>query len=140
MFEVKVSITAPELTEALNGLAAAIGGKAPVAIPISKDRAESEKVIPDSTPVTNPTAPEVQAAPVQPVPSAPAPSDAIEKPLPTIDTLSRAGAALCEQGKMPQLIELLSKYGVQAVTQLNTATPETLVLFAHDLRALGANI
>ena len=35
-----------------------------------------------------------------------------------MEELSRAGAALIGAGKMPQLLALLGKFGVQAVTQL----------------------
>ena len=137
MFEINVTVTAPEITVAINNLAAAISGNTPVAVPTAEP--QPEKATPVQTQTENPTAPVAAApvAPAQPVPSAPAPSNA---PVPTIDTLSRAGAALCEQGKMPQLIELLGKYGVQAVTQLNNATPEVLTAFANDLKALGANL
>ena len=38
---------------------------------------------------------------------------------------------------MPQLIALLGKYGVQAVTQLSTA-PDVINGFAAELKALGA--
>lgn len=55
----------------------------------------------------------------------------------TIDQISNAGAELCEQGKMSQLIELLGKYGVQAVTQL-ADKPELLNQLGADLKAIGA--
>lgn len=55
----------------------------------------------------------------------------------TLDDLSKAGAALIDQGKMPQLLELLKKYGVQAITQLDTSMYSAL---AEDLKALGAKI
>ena len=71
-------------------------------------------------------------APAQVAPSATAPSEA--KPL-TMDDLGRAGATLIDAGKMPQLIALLGKYGVQAVTQLQ---PAQFAPFADELRALGA--
>ena len=137
MFEINVTVNAPEITAALNNLAAAISGNAPAAVPTVAP--QPVQTAPVQEEAANPTAPVTAApvAPAQPVPSAPAPSNA---PVPTIDTLSRAGAALCEQGKMPQLIELLGKYGVQAVTQLNNATPEVLTAFANDLKALGANL
>jgi hypothetical protein len=38
---------------------------------------------------------------------------------------------------MPQVITLLGKYGVQAITQLQ---PESFEAFAGELRALGAAI
>ena len=55
----------------------------------------------------------------------------------TLDQISRAGASLVDAGKMQQLLELLGRYGVQAVTQLQ---PEQYGTFATELRALGAQI
>lgn len=152
MFEVNVTVNAPALTEALNNLAAAISGKSVTAqaVPVSPVAQAN------NTPAVNPTTPAVAPVPAQgavptqavntgapvntapSVPSAPSPSNAVA--VPTIDALSKAGAALCEQGKMQPLIDLLGKYGVVAVTQLNGATPDVLNAFANDMRALGANI
>lgn len=154
MFEVQITVNAPELTGAINNLAAAIG-----AAKVFEATKTVEQVTPQAAPQAvenaNPTTPAVApvqaqaVAPMQPVtagapvnttpsaPSAPAPSNVTP---PTIDALSRAGAALCEQGKMPQLIDLLGRYGVQAVTQLNGAAPDVLNAFSNDLRALGADI
>lgn len=90
---------------------------------------------PSPTPVTNaPTAGPTSAAPgntlapAVPVTGAPAY---------TLDQISRAGASLVDAGKMQQLLELLGRYGVQAVTQLK---PEQYGAFATELRALGAQI
>ena len=155
MFEVNVTVNAPALAEALNNLAAAISGKSVTAqaVPVSPVAQAN------NAPAVNPTTPAV--APVQaqgavltqavntdapanvpqPVPSAPLPTNVTTpSSVPTIDELSRAGAALCEQGKMPALIDLLGRYGIVAVTQLNSAAPDVLFSFANDLRALGANI
>ena len=55
----------------------------------------------------------------------------------TLDQISRAGAYLVDAGRMQQLLELLGRYGVQAVTQLQ---PEQYGAFATELRALGAQI
>lgn len=55
----------------------------------------------------------------------------------TLDQISRAGAALVDAGKMEQLLALLERHGVQAVTQLQ---PEQYGAFATELRALGAQI
>lgn len=60
-----------------------------------------------------------------------------EKSVCSVADLSRAGAALIDQGKMPQLIELLRKFGVQAVTQLK---PEAYPEFMEALRGLGAKL
>ena len=152
MFEVNVTVNAPALTEALNNLAAAISGKS-VTVPTAPVSPVAQA---NNTPAANPTTPAVAPVPAQgavptqavntgapvntapSVPSAPSPSNAAA--VPTIDALSKAGAALCEQGKMQPLIDLLGKYGVVAVTQLNGATPDVLNAFANDMRALGANI
>ena len=157
MNEIKITLTVPGLPEAINNLAEALRGNssaAPVASAPVVQQPTAQATQPEAAPVVNPTpaaapvqtpvantapvntAPVVNAAP--PVPSAPAPSNAAAVNY-TIEQLSVAGAALCEQGKMPQLIALLGKYGVQAVTQLNPA-PETLNAFAAELKALGANL
>lgn len=158
MNEIKITLTVPGLPEAINNLAEALRGNssaAPVASAPVVQQPTAQATQPEAAPVVNPTTP--AAAPVQmpvantapvntapvvnaapSVPSAPAPSNAAAVNY-TIEQLSVAGAALCEQGKMPQLIALLGKYGVQAVTQLNPA-PETLNAFAAELKALGANL
>ena len=90
---------------------------------------------PSPTPVTNaPTAGPTSAAPGNtPAPAVPVTG----APAYTLDQISRAGASLVDAGKMPQLLELLGRYGVQAVTQLK---PEQYGAFATELRALGAQI
>ena len=159
MNEIKITLTVPGLPEAINNLADAIRGNSTAAAPVASapvvQQPTAQATQPEAAPVVNPTTP--AAAPVQTpvantapvntapvvnaapsVPSAPAPSNAAAVNY-TIEQLSVAGAALCEQGKMPQLIALLGKYGVQAVTQLNPA-PETLNAFAAEMKALGANL
>ena len=90
---------------------------------------------PSPTPVTNaPTAGPTSAAPGNtPAPAVPVTG----APAYTLDQISRAGASLVDAGKMQQLSELLGRYGVQAVTQLQ---PEQYGAFATELRALGAQI
>lgn len=90
---------------------------------------------PSPTPVTNaPTAGPTSAAPGNtPAPAVPVAG----APAYTLDQISRAGASLVDAGKMQQLLELLGRYGVQAVTQLK---PEQYGAFATELRALGAQI
>ena len=68
------------------------------------------------------------AAPVIPVAGA---------PTYTLDQISKAGVALVDAGKMEPLLALLTKYGVQAITQLQ---PAQYGVFATELRALGAQI
>lgn len=83
--------------------------------------------------VTAPTKPEKAAETPQ---SAPEP---LGESAPTIDQIAAAGARLLDDDadKMTALLDLLGKYGVQAITQLK---PEQLAGFAADLRALGAEV
>lgn len=157
MLEINVTVTVPGLPEALNNLAAAISGKSAPAVadaPVAVQAAQ-----PEVAPVVNPTpavatpvtngVPTANTQPVNPVSASPvtaAPSSPVNPSSPsnatanyTVEQLSIAGAALCEQGKMPQLIALLGEYGVQAVTQLNP-TPDVLNSFAAKLKALGASL
>lgn len=160
MNEIKITLNIPGLPEAINNLADAIRGNG-ISVPTGSAPKAVEATQPDAkadipqTPV-NPTTPAVapvqtQAVNTQPVnnntapvntapsaPTAPAPSETAAVNY-TIEQLSVAGAALCEQGKMAQLIALLGKYGVQAVTQLKP-TPDVLNAFAAELKALGANL
>lgn len=78
-------------------------------------------------PAPQPAEPEAPKAPVAPAPTY------------TLEQVSRAGAELisADSGKLPQLRELLQKYGVPAVYELK---PEQLGSFATELRALGAQI
>ena len=154
MFEVKVTVEIPGLPEAINALANAMSKTtapaqaAPAAAPVAfMNTAPAQQItVPESGAIAAPmpaapapVAPPAPAvptqaapAPAQVAPSATAPSEA--KPL-TMDDLGRAGATLIDAGKMPQLIALLGKYGVQAVTQLQ---PAQFAPFADELRALGA--
>jgi len=72
-----------------------------------------------------------------PTAAAPAPAVPVTAPTYTLDQIAKAGANLVDAGKMEQLLALLTKYGVQAVTQL---TPDQYGAFATELRALGAQI
>lgn len=150
MFEMKINVevTATEIVTAINNLADVIGKMGtPVITPITK----AEPVNPEpvqAAPQPAPVAPVPKPQP-QPVPTAapmptptPAPQPVQAAPEPqqktiTIDMLAAAGAPLVDQGKMQQLMALLNKYGVQAITQL---TPDKYDAFAADLRAIGAQI
>ena len=79
------------------------------------------------TPAPQPVEPEAPKAPVAPAPTY------------TLEQVSRAGAELisADSGKLPQLRELLQKYGVPAVSELK---PDQLGSFATELRSLGAQI
>lgn len=78
-------------------------------------------------PAPQPAEPEAPKAPVAPAPTY------------TLEQVSRAGAELisADSGKLPQLRDLLQKYGVPAVSELK---PDQLGSFATELRALGAQI
>lgn len=151
MNEIKITLSIPGLPEAINNLADAIRGNgvsvptgsAPKAVEATQPVAVANADVPQTPVNPTPTAQQNTAA-VTPAtavtpsaPTAPAPSEAAVNY--TIEQLSVAGAALCEQGKMAQLIALLGKYGVQAVTQLKP-TPDVLNPFAAELKALGANL
>lgn len=162
MNEFKITLTVPGLPEAINNLAEAIrdnSSAAPVASVPVVQRPTAKATQPEAAPVVNPTpavatpvtngVSTVNTPPVNPVSAPPVtavqsspvshsfPSETVASY--TIEQLSVAGAALCEQGKMAQLIALLGKYGVQAVTQLKP-TPDVLNPFAAELKALGANL
>lgn len=114
---------------------------APVAAPVAP--VSPAPVTPTATPTPAPgpavAAPAPTAGPASVTPgNTPAPAVPVTTaPAYTLDQISRAGASLVDAGKMQQLLELLGRYGVQAVTQLQ---PEQYGTFATELRALGAQI
>lgn len=157
MMEMKIKIDVPELVAAVEKLAAAIdktalnitvpnegtlnfnmpAGNAPVApAPVQTAPTPAPVAAPASAPAPAPTP---AAPPVTPMPTAAAPAPAVPVTAPTytLDQIAKAGANLVGAGKMEQLLALLTKYGVQAVTQL---TPDQYGAFATELRALGAQI
>lgn len=147
MMEMKITVEAPDLAASILKLAEAIAsGPDPAllipdeplpvsAYPATPAAAPVAAPSPSPTPVTNaPTAGPTSAAPGNtPAPAVPVTG----APAYTLDQISRAGASLVDAGKMQQLLELLGRYGVQAVTQLK---PEQYGAFATELRALGAQI
>ena len=117
MLEVKITVEAPDLTGAINNLAAAISGKN-VSMPTPTAPAPApEQVQPSATPVAS-------------VPLADAPQF-------TVDQIMAAGATLMDAGKVDALLNLLHSFGVQAVMDLK---PEQLGAFATEMRKLGASI
>lgn len=148
MLEIKVTVSAPELSEAINNLAKAYAGN-PTATVQAVNPVQTETAVPAQprAPVTNsapsvntPPAPAVATQPVQTVPTATSPAvQAPSEPAKTYtqEQLSNAGAALCEQGKMPQLIQLLSQFGAQSIVQVSK---EQYTALAEGLKALGANL
>ena len=156
MLEIKITVECPGLPEAIHALADALheGQANPVSVPIpdsttptAASHAPARAAAPTTavplasapTPAHGVAAPTVPvAAPVAPAaPAAPAPAVPVAAPTYTLDQIARAGAALVDAGKMEQLLALLGKYGVAAVTQL---APEQYGSFATELRALGAQI
>lgn len=137
MLEIKVTIEAPELSAAINNLAKAFEQGATtdarsVVQGVQATRTQTEEAIVSppvqETPVVNIPAPEQVATPeAQQAP-------VTEKKY-TLEELSNAGARLVDAGKMPQIMQLINKYGVQAINQLN---PAVYGEFAKDLIALGA--
>lgn len=159
MMEMKIKIDVPELVAAVEKLAAAIdktalnitvpnegtlnfnmpAGNAPAA-PVPVQTASVPTPAPVAAPAPAPApAPTPAAPPMTPMPTAAAPAPAVPVTAPTytLDQIAKAGANLVDAGKMEQLLALLTKYSVQAVTQL---TPDQYGAFATELRALGAQI
>ncbi len=148
--EITVTVNAPELAGAITKLALAIEGAAlnkngEVTIPAGTTATVQsvEQVVQPTTaaaPQQTAPAPQPQAQTI-PMPQAPTPAQQTtaqpqQKAL-TLNDIATAGAGLVDQGKMQQVIELLGKYGVQAITQLQ---PTQFDAFAGELRALGAAI
>lgn len=148
--EITVTVNAPELAGAITKLALAIEGAAlnkngEVTIPAGTTATVQsvEQVVQPTTaaaPQQTAPAPQPQAQTI-PMPQAPTPAQQTtaqpqQKAL-TLNDIATAGAGLVDQGKMQQVIELLGKYGVQAITLLQ---PTQFDAFAGELRALGAAI
>lgn len=162
-----IKVEAPDLVAALMRLAAAVNPgpniltpdeprpqmPAPAPAPIAPPAAPQPPVaapvaapVPPAAPLAPAMPPAPAAAPVPPVatpvtPPAPAPAapavPVTTAPTYTLDQIAKAGASLVDAGKMEPLLALLTRYGVQAVTQL---APEHYGAFATELRALGAQI
>lgn len=153
MMEMKIKIEVPDLAAAICKLAAAITppdintltpdeprgilAAAPVSAPTP-----AAPVTPTPAPVA-PVAPTAPVPTEQPQPAAPVAQTSAPAAVPvtaptyTLDQIARAGSSLVDAGKMEQLLALLGRYGVAAVTQLQ---PDQFGVFATELRALGAQI
>lgn len=157
-----IKVEAPDLVAALMRLAAAVNPDPNILTP---DTPRPQMPAPAPAPAPAPIAPPAPVPPVAPVasqmptaatnqppvmPQTPGPAPAAPAPAPaapavpvagaptyTLDQIAKAGASLVDAGKMEPLLALLSRYGVQAVTQL---APEHYGAFATELRALGAQI
>lgn len=110
---------------------------APVAAPVTHAPVPPVTMPPATVVPTQPTpapvAPAQTVAPTNPAPAVPVTT----APTYTLDQIAKAGASLVDAGKMEQLLALLAKYGVQAVTQLQ---PDQYGVFATELRTLGAQL
>lgn len=152
MFEINVTVNAPELAEALNNLAAALKGAKLEPAASKTGKADKPAPVPpadymppaDTAPAPATPAPAVTPAPAPapvqaPVTPAPAPAPVPVAPAPTYnrDQIMTAGAALIDAGKINELMGLLNSFGVQAVTQLKQ---DQLGAFATELRKLGTQI
>lgn len=152
MLEIKVTVEIPGLPESVNALAQAIAGKAiptqscDVAKPVevkAPEAAQTANYTAAPAPAAAPAAVAPAAAPAPAATPAPAPAAApAAAPAPaaptiTIEKISLAGAALASAGRMGDLMAIVAKHGVQALTQLK---PEQYEAVAADLRALGAQI
>lgn len=148
MFEVKITIDAPQLAAAIDHLATALymknGGAAPQ-MPANPTPAAPAQTTAPAAPMAGPTS----AYPSNGLPG-PAPQPATPTgfpagaPLPTspgpqytVDQIMAAGATLMDAGKAGELMNLLASFNVPAVTALK---PEQLGAFATALRQLGAQI
>lgn len=141
MFEVRITIEAPELAGAINNLAAAIGGSK-ISLPPTQHPAAAQPVAEQpAAPAPAPVQPAPMPAPgpaAHAMPSYPAPNVPLAQPPKyTIDQIMAAGATLMDAGKVNDLMNLLHSFGVQAVMDLK---PEQLGAFATGLRELGAKI
>lgn len=171
MLEINITITAPELANAMLRLASALecqfeevpdeeltplADDLPPASPIPKAETAPDPTPAPVAPVATDLAPAVPVAaapvaaapaavPVAAVPIAAAPAAAVPvaavpvAPAPTFtrEQIMAAGAALIDAGKTADLMNLLLRFEVAAVSQLRQ---EQLGAFATELRKLGAKI
>lgn len=162
MLEIKVSITAADLANAINNLAAAldgknphtvcnqfgadnkhidnvgtinmgVGGKTQPATPtVSVNPTPVQATQPTAVPVATPAPAVTPAANVAPASTVPT-----SAPQYTLGMIATAGTALIDAGKMDQLMALLGKFGASSLTEI---APQNYGAVATELRALGAAI
>ena len=147
MLEIKITIEAPDLVNALNSLASAIAGNTPKENSLKHVRQAETIPVEQSVPVAQTTAVPVEQSAVQDVPDTKTeaqtpimPVQAVpvaEPPQYTIEQIMQAGATLMDDGKVNELIKLLHSFNVQAVMDLK---PDQLGAFATAMRDLGAKI
>lgn len=136
MLEMKIKIEADAaVLKAIDKLTTALEKNA---VNISVPQDTPAPVAPVATPVTHAPVPPVTMPPATVAPTNPAPTVPVTTaPTYTLGQIAKAGASLVDAGKMEQLLALLAKYGVQAVTQLQ---PDQYGVFATELRTLGAQL
>lgn len=119
MTEIKVTISAPDLSEAINALARALSGTHNCECGDTR-KAETAPAVAPTVPSCAPTNATPASAPVAAPVVAPAqtvvPTSA---PTYTLDAIARAGTALLDAGKMNELTELLKKYGADTLVTIN---------------------
>lgn len=131
MLEMKIKIEADAaVLKAIDKLTTALEKNA---VNISVPQDAPAPVAPVAAPAPASAAPAQTVAPTNPAPTVPVTT----APTYTLDQIAKAGASLVDAGKMEQLLALLAKYGVQAVTQLQ---PDQYGVFATELRTLGAQL
>ncbi len=157
MLEIKVTVEAKELAQSIGQLAAALSG---LVIPRPEGMNAQPVGVHDTTgkPTDISAAATAESVPSQPmnaqnsvdqIPVAQGqaqsgnaarvmnPSVTAAAPVIDLETISRAGAALIDQGKTKDVLALLAKFGVPAVNLLD---PSQYPAFAEGLKALGSNI
>lgn len=146
-----VEIKAPELANAINNLATALSGsqlhtgqalkeigeQPQQATPAQPVQQQQPATVQQSAPTAVPTAAPQQQAPTQPAQEQPQQSVPTSAPTYTMDQLAVAATQLVDAGKREALLQLLSSFGVQALTAL---PQEQYGAFATKLRELGAKI
>lgn len=152
MLELKITITAADLSAAINNLAAALTNgnntkhtektaastaSAPVAQPATPTVPVNPTPAQTATPVAH-TVPVAQTVPTATPAAYPAPTPIpTSAPQYTLEMIATAGSALIDAGKMDQLMQLLAKFGVVSLTELAS---DNYGAVASELRALGAAI
>lgn len=155
---ITLSIQAPELSKAIESLAAALQGgnfanvlggapamAADVAhqhvqqtVPIQQPNPVQSQPVQQMDPVQQAQAPMQNPAPATNPQSQPAPQGVpTSAPAYSLDQLAVASTQLMDAGKRNELLQLLSTFGVAALTSL---PQEQYGAFATKLRELGANI
>ena len=148
MNEIRIIIEGlKELTEAINALAGVKGGQMPVGAQAPYQQTAQQTSVPTAGQNYGAGAgPMAAAVPVQqpvPVQPQPAPVQSAALPIATVtpgyslEQLQVAAAGLTSMGKMPQIVGILQRFGIQAMTEL---PKERYGEFAAALREAGAQI